>query len=42
VQVDSWVAYGTIEADCGEAIKEVLRNPLWCALKLLLYQALSF
>jgi hypothetical protein len=36
------VAYGTIEADCGEAIKEVLRNPLWCALKLLLYKALNF
>ncbi|KAJ1488137.1 tyrosine phosphatase-like protein, partial [Baffinella frigidus] len=28
-QVDKWVAYGTIEPDCGTAIKEVVDNPKW-------------
>jgi hypothetical protein len=31
-QIDEWVAYGTIEPECGEAIKEVVRNPDWCDL----------
>jgi hypothetical protein len=31
-QIDVWVAYGTIEPDCGEAIKAVVRNPSWCDL----------
>ena len=31
-QIDEWVAYGTIEPECGEAIKEVVRNPGWCDL----------
>jgi len=31
-QIDVWVDYGTIEPDCGEAIKEVVRNPGWCDL----------
>ena len=28
-QVDKWVKRGTIEPDCGEAIKEVVRHPEW-------------
>ncbi|EKX48662.1 hypothetical protein GUITHDRAFT_105297, partial [Guillardia theta CCMP2712] len=31
-QIDRWVQYGTIEPDCGEAIKEVVRNKSWCDL----------
>ena len=31
-QVDRWVAHGTIEPDCGEAIKQVVRNPEWADL----------
>ena len=27
--MDRWVARGTIEPDCGEAIKEVVRHPEW-------------
>jgi len=32
-QVNKWVDYGTIEADCGEAIKEVVKNPQWLDLE---------
>uniref|UniRef100_A0A6U2CT40 very-long-chain (3R)-3-hydroxyacyl-CoA dehydratase n=1 Tax=Hemiselmis andersenii TaxID=464988 RepID=A0A6U2CT40_HEMAN len=28
-QIDRWVSWGTIEPDCGEAIKDVVKNPLW-------------
>jgi hypothetical protein len=31
--VDGWVNYGTIEGDCGEAIKDVLNNKKWQNLK---------
>jgi hypothetical protein len=32
-QIDAWVDYGTIEADCGEAIKKVVTNQAsWCDL----------
>jgi len=27
--VEQWVDWGTIEPDCGEAIKDVVRNPAW-------------
>ncbi|KAJ1496289.1 hypothetical protein T484DRAFT_1760223 [Baffinella frigidus] len=32
-QVDRWVDYGSIEADCGQAIKDVVKNPGWLDLK---------
>mmetsp|Transcript_12361 Transcript_12361/g.29610 ORF Transcript_12361/g.29610 Transcript_12361/m.29610 type:complete len:586 (-) Transcript_12361:69-1826(-) len=32
-QVSKWVDYGTIEADSGEAIKEVVKNPQWLDLQ---------
>lgn len=31
-QIDAWVDYGTIEPDCGDAIKQVVQNPDWCDL----------
>jgi len=31
-QVDAWVEYGTIEPDCGDAIKKVVQNPQFCDL----------
>ena len=31
-QIDAWVEYGTIEQDCGDAIKQVVQNPQWCDL----------
>lgn len=31
-QIDEWVEYGTIEPDCGDAIKQVVLNPGWCDL----------
>ena len=32
-QVNRWVDYGTIEADCGEALKDVVKNPGWLDMK---------
>eukprot|EP00288_Rhodomonas_lens_P018100 CAMPEP_0177706440 /NCGR_PEP_ID=MMETSP0484_2-20121128/9227_1 /TAXON_ID=354590 /ORGANISM="Rhodomonas lens, Strain RHODO" /LENGTH=770 /DNA_ID=CAMNT_0019217903 /DNA_START=71 /DNA_END=2383 /DNA_ORIENTATION=+ len=32
-QVDKWVEHGTIEPDCGDAIKKVVQNPQFCDLR---------